>query len=155
MHDGLGLEHHGRRRNAGDGVERLDDPVGLGQILAVGAEALPDEGHRVQAQDLDALVGEEQHLFHHAVEDHRVLVVQVPLVGVEGGPHPLLDAGAVGEGAGVVLGEDLGHGALVGVGHLAVGVHSIVGLVLPVTGEGLPCPLVLIRGVVEHEVQGE
>ena len=60
----------------------------LRQVLARGAELLPDEGDGVHPQDLHALVGQEEHLSGHGPEDFRVGVVQVPLDGVERSPHP-------------------------------------------------------------------
>ena len=61
-------------------------------------------------------------------------------------------SGAVGEGAGVLVGEDLAQRRLVGVGHRAVGEHAVVVLVLRVARQGLLRPVVLVGGVVEDEV---
>ena len=49
------------RGDARHGVEGLDQHVRFGQVLAAGAQLLPDEGHRVQAQHFHAQVGQEEH----------------------------------------------------------------------------------------------
>ena len=54
----------------------------------VGALALDGEGDGVQAQDLDALVGEVEDDGGELHHDVRVAPVKVPLEGVEGDPHP-------------------------------------------------------------------
>ena len=88
VHDRLGLEQQRRRGQPAHGVERLQQQVGLGQVLAGRAELLPDEGDGVHPQNVHALVGQEQHLAGHGPEDVGVGVVQVPLEGVERGPDP-------------------------------------------------------------------
>ena len=55
----------------------------------------------------------------------------------------------------MVVGEDLAHGLLVRVGHLAIGEDQIEVLVLRVAGDGFAGPLVLVAGVVEDEVHDE
>ncbi len=45
--------------------QRLQQHVNLGLGLAAGAHAFPHEGNGVQAQDVDALVGQEQHDLHN------------------------------------------------------------------------------------------
>jgi hypothetical protein len=56
--DRLGEQDRGGRGDAERGPERLGDEVGLGLVLAVGAEPLPRERDRVEPQDVDAEVGE-------------------------------------------------------------------------------------------------
>ena len=62
----LRLEQQGRGGDARQRVERLDQQMGFGQVLAAGAHLLPDEGQRVEPQHLHALVRQEQHLLGHA-----------------------------------------------------------------------------------------
>ena len=81
------------------------------------------------------------------------MVVQVPLEDVEGGPDPLADLFPVGEGARMLVGEDLPQRALVGVGHGAVGEEEVVVGVLGIAGQRALRPAVLVRGVVEDEIQ--
>ena len=156
VHDGLRLEQQGGRGDAADGVEGLQQQVRFGQGFAARAELLPDERDGVHAQNLDALVGEEEHLAGHRSEDGGVGVVEVPLEAVEGRPDPPPAAVADRhEGAGVVVGEDLAHRLLVLVGHRAVGEDPVVVLELLLARECTLRPLVLVRGVVEDEVDDE
>ena len=86
--DRLGFEQQRRRGQPAHGIERLQQRVGFGQVLAGRPELLPNEGDGVHPEDVHALVGQEQHLAGHGPEDVRVGVVQVPLERVEGGPDP-------------------------------------------------------------------
>ncbi len=95
------------RRNASQRIESLDKLVRLGQVFAVGAHLLPDKSHCIQAQHFHALVGQKKHLFRHAVENRRVGVIQIPLIGVESGPYPFSNFFAVGKCAGMLIGKDL------------------------------------------------
>ena len=60
--------------------------VRLGQVLAVGALALEEVGHRVEAQAVDAHVEPEVDDLEHRLAHARVVEVQVGLVGVEAVP---------------------------------------------------------------------
>ncbi len=91
--DGLRLVDQRGCGNAGGRAERLQNVVHLGLVLAVGAEALPHEGHGIETQNVDAPVGEIQHHIDNFEEDLRVRPVQVPLVFVEGGPDPFAEVG--------------------------------------------------------------
>jgi len=86
--DRLRLEQEGGGSQTAYGVERLDEGVRLGEVLARRSDPLPDERDGVHPQHVDAEVGEEQHLAGHRPEHCRVGVVEVPLEGVEGRPHP-------------------------------------------------------------------
>jgi hypothetical protein len=56
--DRLGQQDRGGRRDADHGPEGLGDEVGLGLVLAVGAEPFPRECDRVEPQDVDPEVRE-------------------------------------------------------------------------------------------------
>ena len=127
----------------------------LGLVLAVGAEPLPGEGDRVEAQHLDAEVGEVEHDVGELDEDVGVGPVEVPLPLVEGRPDPRVELGVPREVAGGEVGEDLGQRALVGVRHLAVGEDVEVVAVARLPRARPPGPLVLAGDVVEHEVEHE
>ena len=127
----------------------------LGEVAAVGVQFLPDVGHGVQPDDVHALVAQEEHVLRHVVEDHGIAVVQVPLVGVEGGHHHLarlLVPGEVARGGG---GEDLRHGTLEADGDLPVVIEEIALLTGPVAGLGPAGPFMVLAGVVHHEVQAQ
>src|SRR5699024_3303843 len=85
------LHHHfAQQQDAGaddlaDHPDHPHDGVDLGQVAAAGAQLLPDVGHRVQPHHVHPLVDKVEQVARHLVEDHRVCVIQVPLVGVKGG----------------------------------------------------------------------
>ena len=127
--------------------------VYLGQIAAVGAQLFPDIGDGVQTDDVHTPVGEVEQVLRHVVKDHGVCVVQVPLIGIEGGHDHLsavLQPGKAARGGG---GEDLGHRLLKLVGNIPVVVKEIA-----VSGDGIPCPGglrpgMILAGVIHHKVQ--
>ena len=121
--DRLGLEEHRRTGHPGHGAQRLGQVVHLRLVLARGAHPLPDEGDGVEAEHLDPEVGQRDDDVGVLAQDRRVRPVDVPLVVVERRPDPAAELVVPGEVAGREVGEDLGQAGLVGVGHLAVGVH--------------------------------
>ena len=127
--DGLGNEQHAGRRDLAAVLHQLQDQVRLAFVLAGGADLLPEEGHRVQAHDIRALVGPEKDDVQHLDEHGGVAVVEVPLVAVEDRHHPLAHGLVVGEIAGRGLRKDLGHGLLEHVRDVAVVENVVVVLV--------------------------
>jgi len=61
----------------------LQDLVGFRQVLVVGALALDQVRHRVEAQPVDAEVEPEAHDLQHFLEHGRVVEVEVGLMRVE------------------------------------------------------------------------
>src|SRR4030065_2167886 len=109
----------------------------LRQILAAGAQLFPEKSHRVQAQDLHTKVCEEEHLTRHLGEDCRVGIIQIPLVSMEGRPDPTIYFLTVGEGAWVLIREDLTHVLFVGIWHYPVWEHAVIFLELQITSQSL------------------
>ena len=130
------------------------DGVDPGQVAAAGAQLFPDVGHRVDADDVHALVGQEQEIVHHLIEHPGIAVVQVPLVGIEGG-HDVPAVVQAGEVAGCGGGEHLGHRLFVFGGDFGVVEEEVPAHVLPVPGQGPPGPLVVTAGVVHDKVHAD
>ncbi len=86
---GLGQEHAVRVVLVDLGADQLEDRVRLGQVLVVGALALDQVRHRVQAQAVHAQVQPEAHHVEHRLEDRRVVEIQVRLVREEAVPEVL------------------------------------------------------------------
>ena len=127
----------------------------LGLVLAARAHALPQERHRVQAQHVDAGVGELEHRLGHRAEHRGIRVVEVPLVVVERRPHPASELRRPGEVAGSGVREHLRQRRLVGVGLGAIGERAVEREPLGVAGACGRRPRVLARGVVEHDVDAQ
>ncbi len=143
--DRLGLEPDARRGDPDGGAERLQQLVNLGLVLAVGPQPLPQKRRRVEAQHVDADLGQIEHRLGHRHEHFGVRVVEIPLEGVERGPHPAVaDAREVARGGG---GEHVGQRALVRVGPRPIRKGAV-----EVRTRG---PGVLGGGVVEHDVDAQ
>ena len=87
---GLGQQHPAGELVVDDLAAVLEERVRLGQVLAVGALALEQVGHRVQPEAVDAEVEPEAQDVDHRFLHGRVVVVQVGLVGEEPVPVELL-----------------------------------------------------------------
>ena len=127
----------------------------LGEIAAGGAELLPDIGHRVEPDHVHALVAEKKHVLRHVAEHGGVLIIQIPLVGIEGGHDDLAHLGAPGEVAGGRGREDLRHRPLKLVRDVPVVIEEIALLKFALAVFGPAGPLVVLAGVVHHEVEAD
>ncbi len=86
---GLGEQHPALVLGVHVRADPLEHVVGLGQVLAVGALALVQVRHGVEAEPVDAHVEPVvEHLEHRGL-DGRVVEVEVGLVGVEAVPEVL------------------------------------------------------------------
>ena len=90
-----------------DGADFLDLQVGFGDVLAGGALALDEIGHRVQAQPVDAHVEPEAHGGENFfLEQQGVVEVEVGLVREETVPVELLGLVVPGPVGFFGVGED-------------------------------------------------
>lgn len=86
---GLGEQHPARELVVDHLAAVLQEGVGLGQVLAVGALPLEQVGHRVEAKPVDAQVQPEPQHVDHRFLHRRVVVVQIGLVREEPVPVEL------------------------------------------------------------------
>src|SRR5699024_8752787 len=154
LHDHFAQQDDAGADDLADHPHHPHDGVDPGQVAAAGAQFLPDIGHRVDADDVHAAVGEVQKVVHHLVEHAGVGVVQIPLVGVEGGHDPAA-VGQLGEVARRGGGEHLGAGLFVLGGDVVVVEEEVPAHVLAVAGQGPAGPLVVAAGVVHDKVSGD
>jgi len=89
------------------------------------------------------------------VENIRVAIVQVPLIGMEGCPNPGFQALKPGEGAGVFLGENLTQVLFVSIRNRAVRVDAVHSLIAPLASNSALCPFMLVGGVVDDQVDDQ
>ena len=99
------------------------------------------------------MVAEVQHVGSHVIEDHRIRVVQVPLVRIEGGHDDLLRLLAPGEVAGRRGGEDLGDVFLVLIRKKPVVIEEITVLVLLLSCARPLRPFMILAGMIHDEVE--
>ncbi len=146
---GLGQQHGVRVVRVDLLADPLEELVGLGEVLAVGALAGEQVRHRVEPEPVDPEVQPEPQARDHLLLHARVVVVEVRLVGEEPVPEVLLADRVVRPVGGLGVDED-DPGVrvlLVVVGpHVEVAVRAV--RVLPGSLE----PRVLVAGVVHHEV---
>ena len=154
-HHDLAQEERAGADDLADDAHDPDEGVDLLQIPAGRPRRLPDIGHRVQADDVDAAVAEEEQVLRHVVEDGGIGIVQVPLVGVEGRHDDLLRLLTPGEAARGRGREDLGHRFLVPVGDVPVVIKEIAVLELLLAGAGPARPFVVLAGVIHDKVQAD
>ena len=155
LHDDLTQQQAGRAYNFAHHAHHAHQRVHLGEVAAVGAELLPDIGHRVKADDIHALIAEVKHVLRHVVKHDGVCIVQVPLIGVEGGHDHLARLITPAEVAGCGGGEDLGHGLFKLAGNVPAVVEEVSVLKLLLAGPCTLCPFVVLTGVVHHEVEAD
>ena len=74
---------------------------------------------------------------------------------VEGRPDPLADVLTPGKASVAHRGKDFAQRALIGIGHCTVGEEEVEMLVFMVASLGAARPFMLVRGVVEYEVEHE
>ncbi len=86
---GFCQEHAVRVVGVDLGANRLEHPVGLGQVLIVGTVALDQVRDGIQAQAIDPEVEPEAHYPDHRLEHLRVVEVEVWLMRVETVPEVL------------------------------------------------------------------
>ena len=134
-------------------AEHPHDGVHLRQIAAGGAQLLPDIGHGINAEHLYAQICQMQNALGHVHEHCRVCIVQVPLIVVEGGQHPLVHLLAPCKVAGGRVGEHLRYGLFVLVGNGAVIVAVIIRLIGCISGFCRHGPTVGAGSVVHDEIQ--
>ena len=152
-HDHLAFEDHRRADTFQHHAQHPHNGMHLGQIAAAGAQLFPDIGYRVDAQHLHAQIGKVQDAFDHLHKHRRIAVIQIPLVGVEGGQHPLVHLLIPCEVARRGVGEHLRHGALVLVGNGAVLKAVVIRLIGAVPRLGPHGPFVGVGSVVHHHIQ--
>ena len=152
-HDHLALEDDRRADAFQYHAQHPHDGVHLRQIAAGGAQLLPDVGHGVNAEHFHTQIGEVQNALGHVHEHRRVGVVQVPLVVVEGGQHPLVHLLTPCKVAGGGVGEHLRNGLFVLVGDGAVLVEVVIGLKPRVARLCRHRPAVGAGGVVHNKIQ--
>ncbi len=123
--------------------------MGLGEVLAVGAVALEQVRHGVEAEAVEAEVEPEAHHVEHGLGHLGVVVVEVGLVVEEPVPEVLAALRVVGPVRRLGVDEDhpgLGPALVVVAPHVPVGLR--VGAVLSALLE----PRVLVGRVVHHHV---
>ena len=146
---GLGQQHPAREFVVDHLADAFEERVRLGQVLAVGALALEQVGHRVQPKPVDAEVQPEAHDVDHRLLHGRVVVVQIGLVGEE--PVPVELAADRIERPVRLLGVDEDD-PRVGVLLAGVAPHVVVAVWPVGIAAGLLEPRMRLRGVVHHQV---
>lgn len=83
MHNCLALENHRWCCDPTQAIICSKNFVCFRQTFTRSSHPFPDESYGIHAEELDAEVGEEEHLAGHGAEDGGVGIVEIPLVMVE------------------------------------------------------------------------
>lgn len=154
-HDHLAEQQGCGTDNLRNHADHADDRVDLRQVPAAGSELFPDIGNRVDADHVDSLVREEQHVFRHGLKDCRVPVVQIPLIGIEGREDDFTAVVHPGEIPRCGRRKDLRHMLFIFVRNIPVVIEKIETAVVRITGTGFPGPFMVLAGVVHDEVHAD
>ena len=154
-HNHLALQNHPRADTLCNEPDHPHDGMDLGQVAAGCARLFPQIGNRVNAQHLHAQIRQMKHTARHLIEHHRIAVVQIPLVWVEGGadvfPHLLLIDKAARGG----LREHVGDGLFHLPGDIRCVEADVAVNIFLFPGLGPHGPPVGIGGVVDNKVQAQ
>ena len=110
LHDDFAQEQGSGADHLSGHAHHADQGVDLREVAAAGAQFLPDIRSSIQADDIDTVVAQVQHIRGHVIEDHRVGIVQIPLIGIESGHDHFAGLFTPGEVSGCGLREYLGNG---------------------------------------------
>ena len=153
FHDNLSQEQHARAHDLPRHPHQADQRVHLRQVPAGSPESLPYIRNGIKANDIDAVVAQEEHVLRHVVEHGRILIIQVPLIRIERGHHDLVRLTAPGEVTGRCLRKYLGDRLLKLIRDIPVIIEKIPLLVFLLPGFGTLCPLMVLARVIHDEVQ--
>ena len=101
------------------------------------------------------MVAQVEHVSGHIIENDRIGIIEVPLIGIEGGHDDFAGLFAPGEVSGSGLGKDLGNSLFKLVGDIPVIIEEIPVLIFLLACAGALRPLVVLTGVVHDEVKAE
>ena len=154
-HDHFSLQDHGGADHLQHHAQHPHDPVHLWKVAAAGSQLLPDIWNCVNAENLHAQIGQEQDVCRHLIENRRIPVVQIPLIGIKGGQHILLHFLAPGKIPRRGGGKNLWHGLFKLRGDLPGVITIIPVLVLLFSGLRPHRPFMGVRRMIHHHVQAE
>ena len=155
LHDDLAQKQGAGADDLGRHPHQADQRVDLREVAAVRAELFPDIRRRVEADDVHPVVAQVEHIRGHVVEDHRVSIVQIPLIRIEGGHDDLARLLTPGKVPGRGRREDLGNSLFEFIRDRPVVVEEIPVLVFLLPGTGALRPLMVLTRVVHDKVEAD
>ena len=152
LHDNLAEQQNARADDLGDHTHHADNGMYLRQVTAGGAELFPDVWNGIDADDIDSLVDEIEHVVDHLIEDNRVRIVQIPLVRVECCHDKFVTVLSPGKVARCRCREYLRTGLFIFGRNIVVVEEKVTVLVLFLTGKCTFCPFMILGSVVHNEI---
>ena len=144
LHDHLSQQDHRGADDFSDHPHHPHNGVDLGKISAVGTQLLPDVGYRVNSDHVHPLVSQEQEVVHHLIKHPKIAVIQIPLIGIEGGHDKVAAIVQPSEITRSGSGENLGNGLFILRRDRPVIEEEIAAHILPVSLTGFPCPFMVL-----------
>ncbi len=162
IRDDFGRFHHDFAQDQRSRTDDLGgdphDPyhrVDLRKVPAVRSQRLPDIRRRIEPDDVNTVVAQIQHIRRHIVEDHRIAVIQVPLIRIERRHDDFPGFFAVCEISGSRGGKDLRHRLLELFRYLPVVKEEISVLIFLLPRSRAFCPLVILARVIHHKIKAD
>ena len=87
LHNYLSQQKYSRTHDFTDHSHHADNGVHLGQVSALCVQLLPDIGHGINPDDINATVCQIQKIVHHLIENSGIPVVQIPLIWIKRGHY--------------------------------------------------------------------
>ena len=155
LHDNLAEQQNARADDLGDHTHHADNGMYLRQVTAGGAELFPDVWNGIDADDIDSLVDEIEHVVDHLIENNRVRIVQIPLVWVECCHDKFVTVLSPGKVARCRCREYLRAGFLIFGRNVVVIEKEVTVLILFFSGKCTSGPLMILGSVVHNEIHAE
>ena len=155
LHHHLTQQKDSRTHDLPDHPHHTDNGMYLLKIPAAGSQFLPYIRHRVNPDHINPQIGHKQKIVNHLMENHRVFVIQIPLIGIKGSHHPFPQIWEPGKVPGSCGGKYLRHGLLVFSRNIPVVEKEIPILIHLLTCPGPLCPLMIFGCMVHDKVQAK
>ena len=129
--------------------------VDLREIAAIRPKLLPDIRDCIQPDHIHPAVCEEQQIIRHVIEDHRISVIQVPLVGIEKRHDDFSAVIQPCKVTGRGSREDLRHRLLILIRNVPVVKEEVSAARHFIPCSGSFCPCMVFTRVIHHKVKAQ
>ena len=152
LHNNLTQKKDSRADDFTDQTHHTHNGMHLRQITAGGIQLLPDVWNCINTDNIDSLICQEKEVIHHLVKYPRVLVIQIPLVWIEGRHNIMADFRKPGKIAWRCGWKYLRYGFLIKRRNVRIVEKEVSAHVLPVTLAGFFCPFMVLGSMVHDKV---
>ena len=152
LHNHFSKKNHSRAYNLADQAHHTHNGVYLRKIPAWCVQFFPDIGNRINSDYINSLVCKEKEIIHHLIENPRISIVQIPLIGVKGGHYIMPDFRQPGEITRCSSWKYLRYCFLIEGRNIRIVVEEITAHIFPVALAGFFCPFMILRGMIHYKI---